>query len=160
MCLLLTSFCFTIPICSLVKCEHNGTDTSISISITSKNLDFRNLLSPCWLRVPVLCDCPRHGRTIICLQMKSRPLCSWELWTPSSSSRTQWWVGKQPFSVFNKLVKEATSATEMSRSGCGWCWYAAAACQVGLWGKEELTPVGYVGRLLGILQAMLYGRNE
>lgn len=24
--------------------------------------------------------------------MKSRPLCSWELWTPSSSSHMLWWV--------------------------------------------------------------------
>lgn len=37
-------------------------------------------------------DCNRHGRAIICLQMKRRPLCSWEPWTPSSSFHTLWWV--------------------------------------------------------------------
>lgn len=38
------------------------------------------------------CDCLRGGTAARCLQMKSRPLCSWELWTPSSSSHMLWWV--------------------------------------------------------------------
>lgn len=36
------------------------------------------------------CDCLRGGTATPCLQMRSRPRCSWELWTPSSSSRTLW----------------------------------------------------------------------
>lgn len=48
------------------------------------------------------CDCPRGGTAAPCLQMKSRPLCSWELWTPSSSSHMLWWVA-------NTLGKERGS---------------------------------------------------
>lgn len=38
------------------------------------------------------CDCLRGGTAAPCLQMNSRPRCSWELWTPSSSSHMLWWV--------------------------------------------------------------------
>lgn len=43
-------------------------------------------------------DSPRRGRAIICSRMRSRPPCSWARWTPSSSSRTPWWVsGRHDF---------------------------------------------------------------
>lgn len=47
-------------------------------------------------------DCNRHGRAIICLQMKRRPLCSWEPWTPSSSFHMLWWVAN----IFLSLRRE------------------------------------------------------
>lgn len=52
------------------------------------------LFSPLALRLRLMsdCDCLRAWTATPCLQMKSRPRCSWELWTPSSSSHMLWWV--------------------------------------------------------------------
>lgn len=72
------------------------------------------------------------------------PVCRWKAGHPVPGGaglhlpllvRSGEWQAR--FSVFNELLRGATSATETGRTGSSWWWHAFTACQVGLGWKPD-----------------------